>query len=97
VRFRYRLDRVGQGRVWVEDCYHDSYGRAVAAGSASCGGDSSCRRVVRGGSWLIDPVFLRSANRYWFTTDYRNNNLGFRLARTLAARACTITVAPGVR
>jgi formylglycine-generating enzyme required for sulfatase activity len=56
-----------------------------------------CRHVVRGGSWFIDPVFLRSANRYWFTTDYRNNNLGFGVARTLAARACTITVAPGVR
>jgi len=56
-----------------------------------------CRRVVRGGAWLIDPVFLRSTNCYWFTTDYRNNNLGFRFARTLAARACTITVAPGVR
>jgi formylglycine-generating enzyme required for sulfatase activity len=53
-----------------------------------------CRRVVRGGSWLIE---LRSTNCYWFTTDYRNNNLGFRVARTLAARACTITVAPDVR
>jgi YD repeat-containing protein len=52
---------------------------------------------VRGGAWLIDPVFLRSANRYWFTTDYRYNNLGFRVARTLAARGCTITITPGVR
>jgi RNA-directed DNA polymerase len=55
-----------------------------------------CRRVVRGGSWNNTPDNLRSANRNRNTTDNRNNNLGFRLGRTLSARAGAITVASGV-
>ena len=54
-----------------------------------------CRRVVRGGSWNNNPDNLRSANRNRNNTDNRNNNLGFRVARTLAAGADAITVAPG--
>ncbi|MGC2221792.1 MAG: SUMF1/EgtB/PvdO family nonheme iron enzyme, partial [Methylocella sp.] len=54
-----------------------------------------CRRVVRGGSWNNNPQNLRSANRNRNTTDNRNNNLGFRVASTLSARAGVITVAPG--
>ena len=56
-----------------------------------------CRRAVRGGSWDNNPDNLRSANRNRNTTDNRNNNLGFRVARTLSAGAGAITVAPGVR
>jgi len=56
-----------------------------------------CRRVVRGGSWNNTPDNLRSANRNRNTPDNRNNNLGFRLGRTLAAGAGAITVASGVR
>jgi hypothetical protein len=54
-----------------------------------------CRRVVRGGSWNNNPQNLRSANRNRNTTDNRNNNLGFRVGRTLSAGAGAITVAPG--
>ena len=54
-----------------------------------------CRRVVRGGSWNNNPENLRSANRNRNTTDNRNNNLGFRVGRTLAARADAIMVALG--
>ena len=40
----------------------------------------------------------RSADRYWFTTDYWNNNLGFWLvSRTLTAKACADNDALGVR
>jgi formylglycine-generating enzyme required for sulfatase activity len=54
-----------------------------------------CRRVVRGGSWNNNPDNLRSANRNRNTTDNRNNNLGFRVGRTLNARAGAITITPG--
>lgn len=54
-----------------------------------------CRRVVRGGSWNNNPQNLRAANRNRNTTDNRNNNLGFRVGRTLSARTGAITVAPG--
>jgi hypothetical protein len=47
--------------------------------------------------WNNNPENLRSANRNRNTTDNRNNNLGFRVARTLTAGAGAITVAPGDR
>ena len=54
----------------------------------------SARGVLRGGSWNNNPQNLRAA--------YRNNNpdnriflIGFRVARTLFARAGAITVSPG--
>ena len=48
-----------------------------------------CRRVLRGGSWNNNPQNLRSANRNRNTTDNRNNNLAFRVARTLSAWSVT--------
>lgn len=42
----------------------------------------SRNRVNRGGSWNHLPRNLRSANRNRNEPDNRNNNLGFRLART---------------
>src|SRR6266571_3029702 len=77
-------DMVGNVREWTEDCYHDRYLGAPTDGSAWIEGADCSRRVVRAGSWFFAPAFLRSAKRYWFTTDYRLNYLGFRVARTLA-------------
>jgi formylglycine-generating enzyme required for sulfatase activity len=77
-------DMVGNVREWTEDCYHDSYNGAPADGSAWTEGANCYNRVVRGGSWLLAPAFLRTASRYWFTADYRLRYLGFRVARTLA-------------
>jgi formylglycine-generating enzyme required for sulfatase activity len=67
---------------WTEDCWNDSNQGNPGNGSARTTGDCG-RRVVRGGSWLNDPQDLRSAYRRWFTTDFRDVNLGFRLARRL--------------
>jgi formylglycine-generating enzyme required for sulfatase activity len=40
-------------------------------------------RVLRGGSWNNDPLWLRSAARDWGGPRGRGNGVGFRLARTL--------------
>jgi formylglycine-generating enzyme required for sulfatase activity len=69
---------------WVEDCYKDSYVGAPTDGSVSTAFDCS-QRVHRGGSWYNHPRYLRSADRYWRTTNYRDYLLGFRVARTLLA------------
>lgn len=69
---------------WTDDCFNDRYQKAPVDGSVWTTGDSS-RHVVRGGSWNDWPVGLRSAYRYGFTTEERNSDLGFRVARTLLA------------
>ena len=77
-------DMTGNVREWTEDCYHDTYSGAPTDGSAWIEGGNCYHRVVRGGSFLLAPAFLRSASRYWFASDYRLRYLGFRVARTLA-------------
>jgi formylglycine-generating enzyme required for sulfatase activity len=73
-----------QGNVWewVEDCYHGNYNGAPTDGSAWTTGDCSLR-VVRGGSWYVNPENLRSARRIRGTTDDPSIDLGFRVGRTL--------------
>jgi formylglycine-generating enzyme required for sulfatase activity len=75
-------DMVGNVWEWTEDCWNESYQGAPANGTAWTSGDCS-RRVVRGGSWIDDPDFLRSAFRIGYSTVVRLNDLGFRVARTL--------------
>lgn len=76
-------DMSGNVWEWVEDCAHGTYEGAPRDGSAwleAEGGDCT-RRVIRGGSWLNKPGYLRSSYRYWTTADFRNDDLGFRLAQ----------------
>ena len=68
---------------WVEDCWHDNYRGAPSDGKAwerrgYCG-----RGVLRGGSWIISPRNLRSANRQRNSTERRGAYAGFRVSRTL--------------
>ncbi len=67
---------------WVEDCSDYNYSGAPSDGSAWTAGDCS-RRVLRGGSWDDVPEKLRAASRNWDSPDYRNYNVGLRVARTL--------------
>ena len=74
-------DMLGNVWEWVQDCYLP-YANAPSDGSAH--ETSGCRgRVVRGGAWDDPPGVLRSAARFWLGPVNRNNNIGFRVARTL--------------
>ena len=79
------FDMSGNVREWVQDCWHASYDGAPGDGRAWEEGDCG-RRAIRGGSWYGKPGYVRSANRFWYTTYFRNNNLGFRIARSLGER-----------
>lgn len=78
-------DTAGNVWEWVEDCWHDSYQAAPTDGSAWLEArDGNCgRRVARGGSWLNDAGFMRSANRFRCMPASRNFTLGFRVAEDL--------------
>ncbi|HBB55438.1 MAG TPA: hypothetical protein DCZ49_04550, partial [Hyphomonadaceae bacterium] len=78
-------DMHGNVWEWVEDCWRDNLSGQPADGSAYTTQGCSFR-VNRGGSWNNNPQNLRSANRNRNTPTNRNNNLGFRLARTLFCR-----------
>jgi formylglycine-generating enzyme required for sulfatase activity len=75
-------DMQGNARQWTEDCYHDNYAGAPSDGSAWTTEDCS-RRVLRGGSWSVDPRELRAAFRVRGTAVFRSRNDGFRVGRTL--------------
>ena len=74
-------DMHGNVWEWTQDCWNSSYQGAPSDGTAWLSGNCS-RRVLRGGSWRVNPGFLRSANRYRDTSGYRYV-VGFRLSRTL--------------
>jgi len=46
------------------------------------GPSSGTTRVIRGGSWLYEPRYCRSAYRYSTSPYYAHYNIGFRLARS---------------
>ncbi len=73
----------GNAWEWVQDVWHDSYDGAPADGRVWDEDEDTSRRVLRGGSWIILPSNLRSADRDWNTRGYRSNFAGFRVARTL--------------
>ena len=68
---------------WTQDWWNSSYTGAPTDGSAWASGDYS-RRVLRGGSWVDGPSYLRAAFRVRGATGNRNRGSGFRVARTLA-------------
>lgn len=68
------------GSVWEWTCsdYDPNYYGSEKICSSS---GAQTNRTLRGGSWFIDPKFLRSANRDRYTPDYAIYDRGFRLAR----------------
>ena len=64
---------------WVEDCWHSDYQFAPADGSAWVANCEGASRVRRGGSWVSNPVYLRSAFRSRLTASSRESGTGFRV------------------
>ena len=76
-------DMHGNVWEWVQDCWNYGYAGAPSDGAAWLTGDCS-RRVFRGGSWHYLPLALRAAVRNTNSAGNRYDDVGFRVARTLA-------------
>ncbi len=76
-------DMHGNVWEWVQDVVHDNYEGAPLDGSAWETGGDQARRVLRGGSWLYNPRYLRSALRNGFSAVLSNDIVGFRVVREL--------------
>jgi len=78
----WRLYQVhGNVYEWTEDCWNDNYNGAPSDGTAWMTGGCDTH-VIRGGSWVNAPWFLRAAHR----SRHIHNDpfvIGFRVARTL--------------
>lgn len=75
------LDMAGNVWEWVQDWYNETYYRSSPT-SNPLGPESSDYRVQRGGSWVIDEHYIRSAARYWAYPISAYNYVGFRCARS---------------
>jgi formylglycine-generating enzyme required for sulfatase activity len=75
-------DISGNVAEWVADCWHETYIRAPADGTAwinpGCG-----YRVIRGGYWASSPSQTRSAFRLSSKPDTTGARVGIRIARDL--------------
>ena len=77
------FDMLGNVYEWTGDCWHDTYAGAPSDGSAWTRGGVCGRLVLRGGSWSEYPWNLRSASRVGLSTGTRDDDIGFRVSRTL--------------
>ena len=68
---------------WMQDVVHDNYAGAPRTGAAWEEGGDQSRRVLRGGSWMYHPRYLRSALRNGFAATLSNDIVGFRVVREL--------------
>ncbi len=74
-------DMHGNVYEWCLDHWHDNYEGAPIDGSAWIKNDLNAytARVARGGSWIYNPRWCRSAFRLDTAAGTRNGDLGFRV------------------
>lgn len=72
-------DLHGNVREWCQDVWHGSYDGAPKDGSAWMQGGNQAIRIVRGGSWDLNPGYCRSAYRYFYNPEDRDDSIGFRV------------------
>ena len=75
-------DMHGNVSEWVADCFAGTYEGAADDGTA-VGGADCAERVYRGGSWASQSWKVRAAYRAKGVASYRDNEVGFRVARAV--------------
>ena len=70
---------------WCSDGYDADYYKQSPADDPP-GPDGAASRVIRGGGWGNEPALRRSAYRDRYAPEYRDYNLGFRVARVQSGR-----------
>jgi len=76
-------DMHGNVWEWVEDHWHGDYKNAPIDGKSWCNREGGGYRVVRGGGWVFNAGFCRSAIRIGGPPDDRGGHVGFRLSRSV--------------
>ncbi len=73
-------DMHGNVWEWCEDDWHRNYQGAPNDGKAWVSGESNSKKILRGGSWYVQPGRCRSASRYYLNRRVnRVNHIGFRV------------------
>ncbi len=67
---------------WCNDSYSENYSEKIPD-SSSPDPHNTPTRVIRGGSWISNPEFCRSATRDFYTPDLSYLDIGFRVVRSV--------------
>ncbi|MFM6815759.1 MAG: formylglycine-generating enzyme family protein, partial [Dolichospermum sp.] len=72
-------DMHGNVWEWCQDDWHNNYEGAPTDGSAWISNNAKSYKLLRGGSWINNPDYCRSACRYSSAAGFDYSNLGFRV------------------
>lgn len=75
------MDLAGNVYEWVTDWYAADYYQQSRAENPT-GPEQGVARVIRGGAWSSDWIFLRTASRLFYYPDGHSNDIGFRCAQS---------------